>query len=172
MKKIYKIAVLLFTGLAISGLTLSCDEHGDEDPGATRTVEFAGDWFIVGYFSDGTVAYNGDYVLYSTYNASSNDENFWIDDHNTFFQIKTKVQAEFGDLTFSGQSASEELYTGGTVTVTNGRIIKNGGRAYGSNTVVDSIYFEAEFDWDPGTTYIFGGHKRTGFLEDDSPTIE
>lgn len=164
------IIIKLFV-LTIGLIIVSCDEGGDPDPGATSTVEFAGDWFIVGYFDDGSVAYNGDYVLHSTYNAASNDENFWIDDHDTFFELKTKVQANFNDFTFSGPPNASELYTDGTVTISNGKILKNAGRSYGTRTVVDSIYFEAEFDWDPGTTYIFGGHKRTGFLEDDNPTI-
>lgn len=131
----------------------------------------AGDWFIVGYLQDGTPAYSGDYNIFSTYNASSNDENLWIDDHGNFFEIKTKVQANLDNLTFSGPANAPELITDGTVTVSNGKIIKDGGVTYGTKTVVDSIYFEAEFDWDPGTTYIFGGHRRTGFLEDESATI-
>lgn len=168
LNMISKKVLLLLTALI---LMISCDEGGDPDPGFTTTVDFAGDWFIVGYFDDGSIAYGGDYVLFSTYNASSNDENFWIDDHGAFFEIKTKVQANFNALTFSGEANSEELYTEGTVTVSNGKIISDGGKSYGTETVVDSIYFEAEFDWDPGTTYKFGGHRRTGFLEDDDPHI-
>ncbi len=38
-----------------------------------------------------------------------------------------------------------------------------------SGMQVDEIYFEAEFDWDPGINYIFKGHKRTGFAEDENP---
>lgn len=169
MKKINIIKTLFL--LSFTCLFIACDEGGDPDPGATTTVDFAGDWYIVGYFDDGTVAYGGDYVLYSTYNASSNDENFWIDDHGTFFEIKTKVQANLDAHTFSGPANADELYTDGTVTVSNGKIIKDGAVTPGTETVVDSIYFEAEFDWDPGTTYIFGGHKRTGFLEDEDPHL-
>jgi hypothetical protein len=33
--------------------------------------------------------------------------------------------------------------------------------------VTDSIYFEAEFSDDPGTTYQFTGYRRTGWPEDD-----
>ncbi len=167
MKKLKNIS-LLFFGFAAMALATSCDEGGNPDAGGTKTQDFAGDWHIVGYEPDGTTpAYGGGYVLYSTYNASSNDENFWIDDHDTFFEIKSKVQvADFNTLTFSGQVDEPELYTGGTVHVTNGKIIKKGGTSFGGH-VVDSIYFEAEFDWDPGTVYKFGGHKRTGFLEDE-----
>ncbi len=160
---------ILIASLAIFSLVTfnSCDEGGEPDPGGTATQEFAGDWFIIGFEPDGaTPAFGGDYHLYTTYNAASNDENFWIDDHDEFFEIKTKVQADFANLTFSGQPNSPELYTGGTVTVTNGKILKAAAQSFGGHTV-DSIYFEAEFDWDPGTVYKFGGHKRTGFLEDE-----
>ena len=168
MKKLkYNIVYILFGCFMLTSLA-SCDEGGDPDPGGTTTQNFAGDWHIVGYEPDGvTPAFGGGYVLYTTYNAASNDENFWIDDHDTFFEIKSKVQAtDYQNLTFSGAPGSPELYTGGTVTVTNGKVFKNGGTSFGGH-VVDSIYFEAEFDWDPGTVYKFGGHKRTGFLEDE-----
>jgi len=156
--------ILILIAVSLS----SCDEGGDPDASGTTTQEFAGDWFVIGYEPDGvTPAFNQGYHVFSTYNAASNDENFWIDDHGSFFEIKTKVQAEFDNYTFTGPTDAEELITGGTVTVSNGKIIKLGGEASASKTVVDSIYFEAEFDWDLGIVYKFGGHRRTGFLEDE-----
>ena len=163
---------IIIASLAIFSLVTfnSCDEGGEPNPGGTTTEKFAGDWHIIGFEPDGvTPAFGGGYNLYSTYNAASNDENFWIDDHEAFFEIKSKVQAlDMTNLTFAGQVDAEELYTGGTVTVTNGKIWKAAAESFGGHTV-DSIYFEAEFDWDPGTVYKFGGHKRTGFLEDELP---
>ncbi len=168
MKKIkYSFAAIALSIFTLASFT-SCDEGGEPEPGGTATQEFAGDWYIIGYEPDGvTPAFGGGYVLYSTYNASSNDENFWIDDHGAFFEIKTKVQvSDFGTMAFAGPANAPELVTGGTVTVSNGRIFPDEGMSTGGH-VVDSIYFEAEFDWDPGTVYRFGGHKRTGFLEDE-----
>jgi hypothetical protein len=82
-------------------------------------------------------------------------------------EIKTKVQAtDFTNLLFSGKPNEAELYLGGTVTVTNGKILKNAAHSFGGH-IVDSLYFEAEFDWDPGTVYKFAGHRRTGFIEDE-----
>ena len=164
--KILKNTLLLSFILALT-LT-SCDEGGEPTIGGTATRKFSGDWFIIALEPDGvTPAYGGDYNLYSTYNAASNDENFWIDDHDSWMEIKTKVQAtDLKNLTFSGKPDSEELYTEGTVTVTNGKILKDAATSFGGH-VVDSIYFEAEFDWDPGTVYKFAGHKRTGFKEDE-----
>lgn len=167
MKKFkFNVTALILSIITVTCFT-SCDEGGEPDPGGTRTEKFAGDWYITGYNPDLTNAFGGGYILYSTYNAASNDENFWIDDHGAFFEIKTKVQVtDFNARTFAGPTDAPELITGGTVTVTNGKIFKNGGMTTGGH-VVDSIYFEAEFDWEPGTIFRFGGHKRTGFLEDE-----
>ena len=164
--KILKINI--FASLFLALTLISCDEGGDPDPGGTSTEKFAGDWHVIALEPDGvTPAFGGGYNLYSTYNASSNDENFWIDDHDSWMEIKSKVQAlDYTNLTFAGQTDAPELYTGGTVTVTNGKILKGAAESFGGH-VVDSIYFEAEFDWDPGVVYKFGGHKRTGFLEDE-----
>lgn len=165
MRKL-KITSLLLSLFAVVALS-SCDAGGEPDAGGTATQDFAGDWHIIGFETDGvTPAFGGDYYLWSTYNASSNDENFWIDDHDTFFELKGKAQANNSALTFSSAANTPELYTGGTVTVTNGKILKGAATSFGGHEV-DSIYFEAEFDWDPGTVYKFGGHKRTGFLEDE-----
>ena len=165
--KIVNIKTLLLI-FSFSLLLVSCDEGGNPDAGGTKTKDFAGDWHVIALEPDGeTPAYGGGYNLYTTYNAASNDENFWIDDHDSWMEIKTKVQVEdFKALTFSGIPNSDELYTGSKVTLTNGKILKKAAKSFGGH-VVDSIYFEAEFDWDPGTVYKFAGHKRTGFLEDE-----
>jgi Lipid-binding putative hydrolase len=167
MKNIKQNIKLLFAGIFTLALLTACDETGDTDPGGTATEKFAGDWHIIALENDGvTPAFGGGYNLYSTYNASSNDENFWIDDHDSWMEIKSKVQGNTSNLTFAGQPEAEELYTGGTVTVSNGKILKKAATSFGGHEV-DSIYFEAEFDWDPGVVYKFAGHKRTGFLEDE-----
>ena len=147
----------------------SCDEGGDPDPGATSVVELAGDWWVIALEDDGeTPAYGGDYVEFTTYNTAADDGTMWIDDNDNWMEIKTRVSTNVTALTFSGEPNSPELYTDGTVTVTNGKITK-GTYTTTSNTLVDEIYFEAEFDWDPGYVYKFKGHKRTGFLEDEDP---
>ena len=167
MKTLKKhILTLLLSAFLITSF-VACDEGGNPDPGATSAVEFAGDWYLIGYFPDGTIAYNSGYHTYTVYNTADDNGDFWIDDHGDFYEIKTKVTSNPETLTFSGPPNAPELITGGTVTVSNGKIIKDGGRGSGSGTVVDSMYFEAEFDWDPGTVYQFAGHKRTGFLEDE-----
>jgi len=168
MKKMKILKNSLIVSFILALTLVSCDEGGDPSPGGTNTAKYAGDWHVIAFEPDGvTPAFGGDYVLFSTYNASSNDENFWLDDHDNWMEIKTKVQAtDFTNLTFSGQPDSPELYLGGTVSVTNGKILKNAAHSFGGH-VVDSLYFEAEFDWDPGTVYKFAGHRRTGFIEDE-----
>jgi hypothetical protein len=158
-----QIKTLLFITISFTLFT-SCDEGGDPEAGGTTTRNFAGDWHIIVLQSDGTPLTN--YGLFSTYNAASNDENFWIDDHDNTFELKTKVQViDFNTLTFSATN-SEEMYLGDNVNVTNGKILKNAAHSFGGH-VVDSIYFEVEYVDDPGTIYKFAGHKRTGFLEDE-----
>lgn len=158
-----QIKTLLYITIAFTLFT-SCDEGGDPDPGGTTTKNFAGDWHIIVLDSDGTAL--TPYGLFTTYNAASNDENFWIDDHDNTFELKTKVQVkDFNTLTF-GATNSEEIYAGHNVNITNGKILKGAAHSFAGH-VVDSIYFEVEYVEDPGTIYKFAGHKRTGFLEDE-----
>ncbi|HEU4788363.1 MAG TPA: lipid-binding protein [Flavobacterium sp.] len=170
-EKVTKVFLTIF----LLTLIISCDEGGNPEGGGTTTQNFAGDWHIIALESDGVTPVTN-YLLYTTYNASSNDENFWIDDHdpNAGFGLKTKVQAkDFNTLTFSGKPNSEQIYPtrtvflrDPTVTITNGKILKNAAHSFAGH-VVDSIYFEAEFPSEPGIIYKFAGHKRTGFLEDE-----
>ena len=149
----------------------SCDEVDDLDVGGTSVESMSGDWWVVALQPDGTTpAYGGNYEHFSTYNTSANDGGLWINDFGNWMEIQTKVMANVGSLTFSGEQDAEEIITGGTVTVTNGQITK-ASYTTTSNTKVDEIYFEAEFDWDPGTVYVFKGHKRTGFAEDENPHL-
>ena len=169
MKNIFIKIAYIFLSLTFSLSFVSCDEGGDPDPGATTTVKMAGDWWVIGLLPDGvTPAYGGDYVQFTTYNTAANDNTFWLDDNDNFFEIKAKATANLNNLTFESDPNTKEYYTDGTVTVTNGVITKNSYTTT-SNTVVDEISFDAEFDWDPGTVYKFKGHRRTGFLEDENP---
>ncbi|SFC82469.1 lipid-binding protein [Algibacter pectinivorans] len=167
-----KLSYLFFSIVMMASFT-AC-EGVESEPDASDIVieEVTGSWYIIGLETDGeTPAFAGDYVLYDIYNSSENNFDFWIDDHNTFFQLKSKGTVDLSSLTFSSEANTAELYTGETVTISNGQITKDSFTT-ASNTVVDAIYFEAEFSWDPGTVYIFKGHKRTGFVGDDNPHYE
>ncbi|MFI0428179.1 lipid-binding protein [Mariniflexile sp. HMF6888] len=165
---IFKIVILLFT----VSLFVACDEGGEPDPGATATVEMAGDWYVK-LLVDGSDIYSLGYYQFSTYNTASNDgTQMWFDDHE-LWPSKVKANIDLSAMTFSGsQLENEYFYTSGgvkvypTLDITNGVIIKKGTVAP-SGTVVDSISFNVEFSDDPGTIYQVAGYKRTGFLEDE-----
>ncbi len=159
----FKITTLFLSAFALVALA-SCDEGGDPDAGGTATAKFAGDWHILVSDDSGPIT---DYGLWSTYNAASNDDNFWIDDYDNTFELKTKVQVtDSNTMTFEGQPDSPELYAGFNVHITNGKIMKNAAHSFGGH-VVDSISFDIEYTEDPGVIYHCAGHKRTGFLEDE-----
>jgi hypothetical protein len=90
----------------------------------------------------------------------------WIDDFENGYWIKCKVTVNLADGTFSA-TASENLYDGSLVTITDGKIEKNAATSLGGHTV-DKISFRAHFDYDSdGYDILYEGHKRTGFLEDE-----
>jgi len=169
MKNI-KFKYLLRTLLIMMFVTFtSCDEVGDIEIGETNVKSMSGDWWIIALEPDGvTPAYGGDYEQFSTYNTADNDNGMWINDYGHWMEIQTKVVADIKNKTFVGIAGAPEEITGGTVSVSNGKIIPSS-YSTTSNTMVDAIEFEAEFDWDPGTVYVFKGHKRTGFAEDENP---
>jgi hypothetical protein len=68
---------------------------------------------------------------------------------------------------FKPKTGIENLYaTGETIEVIEGKVIPNGGHSK-TGVVVDSIYLKAKFTDDPGHTWEFKGHGRTGFFEDE-----
>lgn len=151
---------------------VSCDQvESEPDDSPILVEEITGGWYIIGLETDGeTPAFSGDYVKFDLYSSSeNNNSDFWLDDHGDFFEIKAKASVNLSSLTFSSEANTDELYSGETITISNGVITKNSYTTTGSGTTVDAITFEAEFSWDPGTIYVFKGHKRTAFPEDESP---
>lgn len=96
-----------------------------------------------------------------------------IDDKGNVWYSHFIVKANVSGLGFSVENAPNLSEDSITVSIRNGAVIPDGGRAIVSRTVVDSIYFEAEFsntpaaEGPPGTFYIITGHYRTGFEEDE-----
>lgn len=169
-KIILKNLSCLFLSFAFIASFVSCDQvESVPDDSGIVVKDIAGGWWIIGLEPDGeTPAYGGDYVGFNIYNTSENNLDFWIDDHGEFFEIKSKANINLATLTFSSEVDTPELYTDETVTITNGSVTKNT-YTTASNTVVDEIFFEAEFSWDPGTVYKFKGHKNTAKVEDANP---
>ncbi len=171
MKKAkYLIAALFF--VISAGLTFtSCDEGGEPEPGGTNMQRYAGDWYISATDTNGDVLF--EHALHSTYNTAANDNTMWIDDHTNGWWLKGKVTVDLDNGTFASEGDVENIIVvpgqgpQGSVTITEGKIIKDGGISRGGH-VVDSIYFRVHFSYDPpGYDIIHSGHKRTGFLEDE-----
>lgn len=163
---------IFLLGIMAVGLFASCDEGGEPDPGGTNVEEFAGDWYVTVTDTEGGVA--AEHARFSTYNTAANDNTMWIDDHTNGWWLKGRVTVN-PDGTFASNGAVPNIIVTpdesdpGIVTITEGKIIKDGGLTRGGH-VVDSIYFKAFYDYegeDFDIELIHGGHKRTGFLEDE-----
>lgn len=180
MKNIKNNLLKLTLSIFALSLFISCDKGGEPDAGGTTTKDYAGDWFIYIYDSAGVekVAH----ALHATYNTSANDNSMWIDDWLTRKQLpdgapptasnapsgrylRSKIIFDLSNGTFSCLN-QPNLNKTGTVTITDGKIEKNGGTSKGGNTV-DKISFKAVFSTAPNDVYTFVGHKRTGLAEDE-----
>ena len=129
--------------------------------------EMSGQWFVQTYYG-GTTADNVvlDYEQIVTSNtAAANGSQILIDDKGNIWPFK--VKANVSGMSFSVENGANQVEDTAFVSICNGDIIADGGRSIFTKTVVDSIYFEAEFSDDPGETYIIAGHYRTGFIEDE-----
>ncbi len=158
----YLIGIVAFSMLL---LFTACDEAEDANIGVTSIEEMAGDWYV-------TTAFNGNTVLgykkITTYNTAANtNDKMWINDNGKIWEFKAVANVDYASKTFSGENL-ESNYSGTpiTVTITNGKILKNAATTTGGNRS-DSIYFDIEFSDDPGNIYTIAGYKRTGFAEDE-----
>jgi len=175
MKLRNKIAFIAMT-FALLTVVTACEEdgYGDYDAGGGATEALNGEWYIT--ISDEA---SGDvYVEHAYHKLYDSNDTLMISDRVpgadamstdpsdfTGWMLETKLQSDVKNLTFSS-SNSDNIADGSLVTITEGKIIKNGGRST-SGVVVDSIYFKAVFDYEPTQTLIYAGHKRTGFEEDE-----
>lgn len=145
-------------------LVSSCDLKEDYEVEKSEVVEAAGQWWVK-YSTDG---YESGYYLLETFNsAADNGDELWITDNGDWWDYKVKSPINITALTFAGQdliNAVEDYDI--AIQVMNGKIILDGGKST-SGLVTDSIYFELEFEDDPGTIYTAAGVRRTGYLEDE-----
>lgn len=156
-----KVSFLLVSFVMITSF-VSCEE---DDPVAEESglvlEEMLGTWVV-------DMTWDGDFYDHNTittYNTGGNDADaMWIDDLEHGWGLKAKVDVNQDAMTFSGTDL-EELHYGVTVTITEGKIIKNGATTP-SGAVVDSIYFKAEFSDIPGEIWEYYGYKSTGKVED------
>lgn len=165
MKKyILQIAIL-----AVVVLFSSCDIKDDYDEIDSEVVEAAGEWWI-NYSTDG---YESGYLKTLTFNTSTDDgSEIWISDEGNFWVYKVKCPVNIDNLTFSGMDlVSAATWQGEPydikINISNGKIIEDAVDNLASGAVADSIYFEIEFEDDPGTIYQAAGFRKTGFIEDE-----
>lgn len=168
MKNIKKIFSNIFIGALFVGALASCENQGYDDYGqeTVPTAAMNGEWLIDISDTDGNV-----YVTHAVHKMFELNGQVWISDrigsstNFTGWWLETPLNANLGNLTFS---ATDELNTAdeSVVTITNGKILRDAAIS-ASGVVVDSIYFEGVFDYDPNTTLIFSGIERTGFTEDE-----
>lgn len=160
--------IALWAFLAL-GFT-SCEDNGYEDytpkEGPKAALALSGEWYIDIIDVDGTTVLA--HKLHKTYD--SNDGQLWISDRltpTTFsgWWLVGKVNYDVNNLTFSAPAALNEADQS-IINITEGKILKNAAHSADGN-VTDSIYFKAEFDYEPGRVLTFAGHRRTGFLEDE-----
>jgi len=122
----------------------------------------AGEWYVT-YTLDGDVWASNSKI--STFNtAADNGTEMWLDDDKNFWGLKSVVNCNTENNTFSVEAA-DELYFGITVNIKNGKVLPGAGTTAAGN-VTDSIYMEVEYSDQPGT-FIVSGVRRTGFLEDE-----
>jgi len=181
MKKLY------FAIVALAALTLaSCEK----DPiGGTAVEALAGQWYVQvdGYDTKGDSVvvedFNGGRTLLLTYNNSKNEPNkLYINDMGKFWDFIVLVDCDVTKLTFGASAPVQNESYDCQVTLTNGKIVKNGIKTP-SGADADYIEFFVNFDDDdlatygmPGVSYgdYYGfdayrvsGWRYTGLANDD-----
>lgn len=153
-----KTLYAIFTALFM--VCVSSCEQDDPEPGGTAVQSLAGEWWVQ---IDG----EGGFYHFSTYNTAANvPTEMWLDDLETFWDMKGKVNVDIANLSFSAANTTNEYYDI-TFTVDSGKIFPGVTKGPVSKAVTDSISFIVEFSDDPGTKYHLSGYKRTGFTSDD-----
>ena len=181
----------IFALMAMLVAFTSCEKNEVEN---TATVEAAGEWHVTfaaidesgdvlddDWFGDGV--YN-----IATSNTASNepDKMYIIDNVNTAVPYQVMVNLDLKNLTFSATDAEnlygpgdlepffgEHIYFGERITVTDGKIVKNGTKTP-SGQPADYIEFYISFSDDPlpemtgiANKYKVSGFRYTGFTDDE-----
>ena len=163
MKKYLYILTLCVLALS------SCKK---EEAGGTAVQSLANEWYVqVTQIDAATGAVIDDtdkgYYTLSTYNTADNSPTvMWVDDSESYWGLKTKVNVDLASKSFSVTNA-EELYNGVTVTIQNGKVVTDGAVGPASKAVTDAISYDALFSDNPGVILRFKGYGRTRFPEDD-----
>ncbi len=175
MKKIFYLATLV--------LCMTFTACSKDEPGGTATEAMAGQWYVTVDAADD----NGEVVagfedlfglgrhLLLTYNTAANSATeMMIDDLGNFWTYRVKVSCDVNGLSFATGGQTVKNLNGDPidVTISNGKIIKNGGKQ-NNGSVSDSIVFYVSFSDDPYPAaygyknYKVSGIRYSGLVEND-----
>ena len=177
MKKAINFSLVIVLLLSISSCSKLYEMNQQDEPEIEYSVVWpmSGEWYVNYRFDDGDGNigdwYSVGTVPLFTYNTAAEDINkMWISDAGNFWTYTVKTPLNLDAKTFSGTDLVSTADYDGLydikINITNGKVIKDGGIST-SGVVTDSIYFEIEYEDDPGTIYQCSGVRRTGFLEDE-----
>jgi len=169
MKK-YILLFVVTLGLSIG--FASCSTETDEPAGGTAVEAMAGHWVVTvdAYDDAGNLLYEdpygmGEWSMY-TYNTAADDaDQMWLSDGSNFWGYELKVPINLGEKTFSCNNAymygdpGAEAYC----TITNGRIIENGGLNVNGKPTDAIEYYISFTDDDYGFVYHVHGVRYAGF---------
>lgn len=186
-----KKSLYLFALMAMLVAFTSCEKDEVEN---TATVEMAGEWHVHVTALEGDEVADEDwfgdgYYNITTSNTAANvDNEMWLVDANaTFFPYQVKIDVNPSNMTFNSSTNADNLFgasdylatnfgiegAGETVTITNGKIVKNG-TTTPSGQPADYIEFYVSFGGDPfpgaygvNKEYKVSGFRYTGFVEDE-----
>lgn len=163
----FKNLNLLFFALALSISFVSCEQvESIADESGIMAEDMMGSWYVE-FLYEGEDIYGAGFNKINTYNTSENDGAFmWIDDNANLWEFKVKCPINSSDMTFSGTGLYSNIDGYEVdVTITNGKITKDGTTSSGGETT-DKIDFEVEFSDDPGYVYQVVGYRHTGQVAD------
>jgi len=125
-------------------------------------MEISGEWWV-DYF-DGEDHSGLTKLIISNTSADDGTE-IWISDEHNFWEYKVKCPVNMNQLTFTGSDLTD-IEHDILVQINGGKMLKNAAKST-SGLVTDSLYFEVEFEDNPGTIYQASGWRKTGYLEDE-----
>lgn len=171
MKKyIYTMALMVAAALSLA----SCDTETDVKPGGTSVEKMAGTWdvAVIGVDDQGREVVNFGDATILTYNTAENTATkMWLDDQESFWNFKFKVDVAYEQRAFSCSATSYDAAGTGTAVVTDGKVLE-GAATNLHGMPNDSIVFYVDFS--DATEYheAYGiskfkvsGQRHTGFYE-------
>ncbi len=171
MKKyIYILTLALVTAFSLS----SCDVETDVKPGGTSVEKMAGNWdvTITGVDAEGNDVVDFGSATILTYNTADNTATkMWVDDQESFWKFKFKVDVDYDQRAFSCASTAYDTAGSGTAVLTDGKVLE--GKATNLHGMPnDSIVFYVDFSDAAEYYQAYGfskfkvsGQRHTGFYE-------